>query len=159
MLMMGPMEDGPGINMIVALSNGVTTPFALSPDNTTIFWWLNGQMAWIKYTDPMSSMWQASYDPSVLLPSEFIIAKNGSNITAVCALDYGECGWSVASGSVDGDAVTLSFDTGEQLTGTITANGSSILLGNGTQWNQTPDTMFPTPIRTVHLIFMVCCCC
>ena len=157
MLMIGPMVDGTGVNMMVALSNGVTTPFALSPDNNTLFWWLNGQMAWVKYTDPMSGMWDVQYDPTQLLQSEFILAKNGSNVTAVCALDYGECGWLTASGTVEGDAITLLFDTCDQLTGVITSNGSSLVLSNGTQWNQALGMLFPTPIRTVHLIFMVRC--
>ena len=152
------LAEGPE-GCIIAFSDEFSTITQLSPDNLTIFYWTNQQMALVKYTDPLSGIWQVPLNPEILLQSLFAVVKNGTSVTAVCALDYGECGWLNATGTLDDDLLSLTFDTGAQLTGLLTTSNSSITLSNGTQWTQTPDAPFPTPIRSVHLIFMVCCCC
>ena len=151
-------EQG-GLNL--SLSDAIDVTGSLYNNNNTMSWnfWPNNAI-WEKYTDPLSGFWQAPTDPEALLQDTFIIGRNGSDVVVFCATDFITCeDWLSATGVSDGESLTLKFNTGAQLNGTITANSTSISLSNGTQWTQTPDLQYPTPIRTVHLIFMVCCCC
>ena len=141
-------EQG-GLNL--SLSDAIDVPGSLYNNNNTMSWtfWPNN-IYWEKYTDPLSGFWQVPSDPELLLQDTFIVGRNGS--------DFITCeDWLSATGVSEGDSLTLTFNTGAQLNGTISANSTSISLSNGTQWIKTPGLQYPTPIRTVHLIFMVCC--
>ena len=104
----------------------------------------------------MSGVWQGWFNPLEVLSEVYIIARSGSQISAICdtTVNGGEpCGWSYVSGTVNGNIVYMN-NGWAPLTGVLSADERTIVWENNSTWAMAPGNVFPTPIRKVHVVFM-----
>ncbi len=122
-------------------------------DNCTVIAWDNGS-SFKLFTDVSSGLWVGWYAGAPPLQETYLVTVNGSTITAMCLEAYGgSCGWTSGTGTITGSSVTLALDT-TTLTGTISTNGTLIAWDNNSSWGKAGMQVLPTPIRTVHVVFM-----